>query len=277
MSDGGEEKSAANLPLPRGLRVLLVNVRPPQQARLVLDHLTAWGTAGEAVDDINQALILLQDAAAVGKAYHVAIVSLPIGVFGADAFEQIISHSVGARQTKYILLTTPDQVPGRDELAASVYCAAIVRPITSAKLGDAMLVALRAARKPAPRPPAEPAIENPLFPPIDVDEVVKRCDDDVAAMSGLLERFHAQAGETIEQMVIGLRSRDAGCVARSAHALMDAASTVTARGIHNAAATIQRLGSVEDFAAVHEQIHHLRDELERLKNFVREQARSRKV
>src|SRR5688572_3569866 len=105
-----DEKQAADPSVPSGMRVLVVNVRPVQ-ARLVVEQLAGWGAAGEAVADINQALVQLQDAAAVGKPYRVAIVDLPIGVFGAAEFGQIIAHSVGARRTRYILSTTPDHAP----------------------------------------------------------------------------------------------------------------------------------------------------------------------
>jgi len=154
-------------PAPRGsdlegLRVLLVD--DSETNRVILEHqLHAWTMHPEAVESGRRALECLQDAAAQGRPYELAILDLHMpGMNGMELASRITAEP-SIPSIPLVLLTSGGYVDIETAGAAGIH-ASLTKPVHQSQLYDCLvrLVTLTPAPSPATRAVASPAASPPL-------------------------------------------------------------------------------------------------------------------
>lgn len=122
----------------------------------------------------------------------------------------------------------------------------------------------------------KPAIPNDLstanrlrdLPPLAVADFFERCMGNTALALHVLDRFEQQMRADIQNIEERLVARDAGQVARTAHALKGSAGAAAAASLHTLAARIELLARQDQLDTINHEFAELRCEVERCIGFL---------
>jgi PAS domain S-box-containing protein len=133
----GEYQSCQLIDGLAGVRLLIVDDSNLNR-EVICAQVANWGVqVGEAGDAIA-ALNLLQAADRQNKPYHVAIVSEPM----SEVLAKQIKVNPNLEKTALILMTSPNQRKGEEQLKAMGLSAALVKPIKQSRLLDCFMEVL---------------------------------------------------------------------------------------------------------------------------------------
>ena len=107
--------------------------------------------------------------------------------------------------------------------------------------------------------------DGPAGPPLPfaVDELSERCMGNAAVATLLLDKFEKQLQGDLREIEQRLAARDAGQIARTAHALKGAAGAVAAPLLRDLAAEVETLARQENLESIARELSTLRAEVER--------------
>ena len=107
--------------------------------------------------------------------------------------------------------------------------------------------------------------DGPAGPPLPlaVDELSERCMGNAVVATLLLDKFEKQLHGDIREIEQRLAARDAGQIARTAHALKGAAGAVAAPLLRDLAAEVETLARAENLESIARKLSSLRTEVER--------------
>jgi PAS domain S-box-containing protein len=149
--------SAPDTPRPdiEGLRVLVVDDNETNRA-VVEHHLRSWSADCDSAVDGPQALAVLDEAAAAGRPYELALIDFNMPGLDGGEVVRTMKGTPRLRTTRVILLTSSAERGDARDAGVDGY---LTKPVRRAQLGDEIrrVMGAVAARRPAAAPPAEPA------------------------------------------------------------------------------------------------------------------------
>ncbi len=145
----------------RGLRVLAVDDNATN-LEILQSHLQHWQLDYALADGCQRAIELLEQAAAAGRPFDVAL--LDVQMPGCDGFELAaqIKQRPSIRETVLVMLTSTGEVLARDRLIARGLAGCLTKPVREARLLETIVAAAATRRQqlvcqahsqPSPAPP----------------------------------------------------------------------------------------------------------------------------
>lgn len=117
------------------------------------------------------------------------------------------------------------------------------------------------SQRPHPDNPIGNASTPP--PPFALAELSERCMGNAAIATLVLDKFEKQLTVDIREIEERLAARDAGQIARTAHALKGAAGAVAAPALRELAAKVEILARQDQLDSIAQELSALRTEVER--------------
>ena len=101
---------------------------------------------------------------------------------------------------------------------------------------------------------------------LDVEELHARCMGNLHLVHRVLDKFRTRFPEDMTEIRHAVENGDAGHVARIAHRLKGTSASVSAKGLAEAAADLERLGKADTLENVDAYVNQLDNEWKRFKN-----------